>query len=95
MPQPLFSPGKDPVPTEQEAGWAPGTVWTGAENLAPNEIRSPDRRAPSQSLYRLRYPAYHIIINENYLYHFFQLQLSIIRRLIQDIRIILHLNEVP
>jgi hypothetical protein len=71
MPQPLFSPGKDPVPTEQEAGWAPGTVWTGAENLAPNEIRSPDRRAPSQSLYRLRYPAYHIIINENYLYHFF------------------------
>jgi len=28
-------PGKDPVPTVQEAGWAPGPVWTGAENLAP------------------------------------------------------------
>ena len=28
-------PGKDPVPIVKEAGWAPGTVWTGAENLAP------------------------------------------------------------
>jgi len=28
-------PGKDPVPIVQEAGWAPGPVWTGAENLAP------------------------------------------------------------
>ena len=27
--------GKDRVPTVQEAGWAPGPVWTGAENLAP------------------------------------------------------------
>jgi hypothetical protein len=30
-----FIPGKDPVPIVQEAGWAPGPVWTGAENLAP------------------------------------------------------------
>jgi hypothetical protein len=29
-----FTPGKDPVPLVQEAGWAPGPVWTGAENLA-------------------------------------------------------------
>ena len=28
-------PGKDPVPIVQEAEWAPGPVWTGAENLAP------------------------------------------------------------
>ena len=28
-------PGKDPVSILQEAGWAPGPVWTGAENLAP------------------------------------------------------------
>ena len=28
-------PGKDPVPIVQESGWAPGPVWTGAENLAP------------------------------------------------------------
>jgi len=25
---------KDPVPIVQEAGWASGPVWTGAENLA-------------------------------------------------------------
>jgi hypothetical protein len=30
-----FIPGKDPVPIVQEAGWAPGPVWTVAENLAP------------------------------------------------------------
>ena len=54
---PIFTPKKDPVPIVQEAGWSPGPVWTGAENLAPTGIRSPDRPARSQSLYRLRYPA--------------------------------------
>jgi hypothetical protein len=49
---------KDPVSIVQEAGWAPGPVWTGAENYAPTEIRSQDRPALSQSLYRLSYPAY-------------------------------------
>jgi len=34
-PWPLFTLGKDPVPIVQEAGWAPGPVWKGAENLAP------------------------------------------------------------
>jgi len=57
-PWPLFTSGKYPVPIVQEAGWAPGPVWTGAENLAPTGIRSPDRPARSQSLYRLRYPAH-------------------------------------
>jgi hypothetical protein len=33
MPRPLSSPGKDPVPIVQEAGWAPMPVWTGVENL--------------------------------------------------------------
>ena len=51
-----FTPGKDPVPIVQEAGWAPGLVWTGAENLAPTGIRSPDHPGRSESLYRLRYP---------------------------------------
>ena len=51
-----FTPRKDPVPIAQEVGWAPGTVWTGAENLSPTEIRSPDRPARSESLYRLSYP---------------------------------------
>jgi hypothetical protein len=37
-------------------GWDPGPVWTGAENLASTGIRSPDRPARSESLYRLRYP---------------------------------------
>jgi hypothetical protein len=50
-------PGKDTVPILQEAGWAPGPVWTGAENLVPTGSRSPDRPASSQSLYRLRNPA--------------------------------------
>ena len=31
------APGKDPVPIVYVAGWAPGTVWTGAENLIPNQ----------------------------------------------------------
>ena len=57
-PRPLFTPGKDPVPIVQEAGWAPGPVWTGAENLAPpSGIRSLDRPVRSQSLYRLSQPA--------------------------------------
>jgi len=56
-PRPLFTPGKDPVPIVQEAGWAPGPVWTVAENLASTGIRSPDRPDRSQSLYRLRYSA--------------------------------------
>ena len=30
-----FSPWKDQVPILQEAGWAPGPVWIGEENLAP------------------------------------------------------------
>jgi len=30
-----LTPGKEPVPIVQEAGWASGPVWTGAENLAP------------------------------------------------------------
>jgi hypothetical protein len=58
MPGTPFTRGKDPVHILQEAGWAPGPVWTCAEDLAPTGIRSPDRPARSQSLYRLRYPAH-------------------------------------
>ena len=42
-----FTPGKDLVPIVLEAGWAPGQVWRGAENLAPTGIPSPDRPAHS------------------------------------------------
>jgi hypothetical protein len=58
MPQPLFTPGKDLVPIVREARWAPGLVWTGAENLTPTGIQSLDRPARSHSLYRLRYLAH-------------------------------------
>jgi hypothetical protein len=65
-PRPLFTPGNDPVPIVQEAGWAPGHVWTCAENLAPKGIRPPDRPARSQSLYRLSYRAHHDTNKEIY-----------------------------
>ena len=42
-PRLLYPRERDPVPIVQEAGWAAGPVWTGAENLAPTGIRSPDR----------------------------------------------------
>jgi hypothetical protein len=34
-----FTPGKDPVPIVQEAGWAPWPVWTCTKNLAPTGDR--------------------------------------------------------
>jgi len=58
-PRPLFTTGKDPVPIVQEVGWAQGPVWIGAEKISPSTgIRSPDRPARSQSLYRLSYRAH-------------------------------------
>jgi hypothetical protein len=66
---PLFTPGKDPVPIVQEAVWAPGSVWTGAENLAPTRIRSLDRPTRSQSLYLLSYPAQFSNYNGNIYWH--------------------------
>jgi hypothetical protein len=55
-PRQFFTSGKDPVPIVQKAGWDPGPVWTGAENLALTVIRSPDRPARSQSLYKAKLP---------------------------------------
>jgi hypothetical protein len=46
MPQPHLTPGKDPVPIVQEAGWASGPVWTGAENLAPHRDSIPGPSSP-------------------------------------------------
>jgi hypothetical protein len=51
-PRPLYPRERDPVTTAYEAGWVPGPVLTGVENLAPREFRSPDRPARSKSLYR-------------------------------------------
>ena len=55
-PGPLYSQERYPVTIVQQAGWAPGTVWTGAKDFAATGIRSPDRPARSESLYRLSYP---------------------------------------
>ena len=52
-----FTPRKDPVPIVQEAGWAPGPVWTGGKSR-PHWDSIPDHPAHSQLLYRLSYPAH-------------------------------------
>jgi hypothetical protein len=51
-----LTPGKNPVPTVYKDGWAPGPVWTGAENLVLTAVRSQDRPGRSGSLYRLNHP---------------------------------------
>jgi hypothetical protein len=58
-----LAPGKGPGTIAQEAGLTPGPVWRGAENLAPTGIRSPDRPARSESLYRLRYSGLQKIVD--------------------------------
>ena len=45
---------------------ATGPVWTGAENLATTGIRSPDRSARRQSLYRLSYRGPHQVFMTGY-----------------------------
>ena len=57
-PRPHVTPGKDLVPILHEAGWVPGPVWTGAENLVPTGIRSRTVQPVVQALYRLSYPAH-------------------------------------
>jgi len=56
-PRPHFTPGKDPVPILQEAGWARGPVWTGGKSR-PHTDSIPDRPDRTQSLYRLSYPVH-------------------------------------
>ena len=58
-PRPHFTPGKDPVPILQEAGWASGPVWTCGKSR-PHRDSIPDCPARSQSLYRLSYPAHNV-----------------------------------
>jgi hypothetical protein len=52
----LYPRERDLVPIVRVAGWAPGPVWTGGENVTPTGVRSRDRPARSASLYRLIYP---------------------------------------
>jgi len=66
MTRPHFTPGKEPVPILQEAGWAPGPVWMGGKSR-PHRDLIPDRPDRSQSLYRLSYRAHtsYSYINED------------------------------
>jgi len=50
-----FTPGRDLVPNLQEAGWAPGPVWTGGKSRLHRDS-IPGRPSRSQSLYRVSYP---------------------------------------
>ena len=52
-----FAPGKCPVPILQKAGWAPGPVWIGAENLTPSGIRSPDLQPVASRYADYAFPA--------------------------------------
>jgi hypothetical protein len=58
-PRPLYPREKNPVPIIQEAGWASGPIWTGAEKLAPIGVQFPDLLVRIESLYRLSYPFPH------------------------------------
>jgi hypothetical protein len=62
--RPHFTPGKDPVPILQEAGWVAGPVWTEGKSR-PHRDSIPDRPARSQSLYRLSYRAHNYPLSED------------------------------
>jgi len=59
-----LTPGKRPGTYCRGGGWTPRSVWTGAENLAPIGIRSPDRPARSESLHLLSAPGPRIHCNK-------------------------------
>ena len=62
-PRSHFAPGKYPVPILQEAGWAPGPVWTGRRSR-PHRNSIPELPTRSQSLYRLSYPAHRTLCSQ-------------------------------
>jgi len=58
-PRPQFSPGKDPVPIAQEAGWAPGPVWKGGK-FRRHRDSIPDRPVRSSVAIPTELPAHMI-----------------------------------
>jgi len=61
MPWPHFTPGRDPVPILQEAGWVPGPVWKDGKSC-PHQGSISDCPAFSQSIpTELPGPLYHMI----------------------------------
>ena len=69
-PQLHFTPGKDPVPILQEAGWAPRSVWTGRKSH-PHRDLIPDHPVHSQLLtnWATRPTLYIYIYIYIYIYH--------------------------
>ena len=59
-PWPQFTPGKDRVPTVQEAGWAPEPVWTGGKSR-PHRNSTPDRSARSSVAIPTELPGPHTL----------------------------------
>ena len=57
--RPYFTPGRDPVPVLQEAGWAPGPVWTGGKSCSHRDS-IPDRPARSSVAIPTELPGPHI-----------------------------------
>jgi hypothetical protein len=51
-----FTSGNEPGTIVQDTGWAPGTIWMGAEYVACIAVLSSGRPARCESLYRLSYP---------------------------------------
>jgi hypothetical protein len=64
-PRLVYHRERGPVPTVHEDGWAPGPVQVDAENIAPTGIRSPERPAGIESLYRLRFPGQRAMVIHN------------------------------
>ena len=59
-PRPHFTPGKDPVPILQEAGWAPGPASTCGKSR-PHRDSIPDRPARSSVAIPTELPGPHIL----------------------------------
>jgi hypothetical protein len=58
-------PGKKPGAHLYKAGWAPGPVWTGEENLASTGIRSPGRPAVLPCWRKLEFNRYDVRLQNN------------------------------
>ena len=82
-PRPLYPRRRDPVPTAQGDGWTPGSVWTDAENFAPNGIRSWDHPDYSVSLIPAHYETcgkYKLILNLGVRYSFVYASLLLVKQ---------------
>jgi len=61
-PRPHFTPGKNPLPILQEAGWAPGPVWTGGKSR-PHRDSIPHRQPGSSVAIPTELPGSHLFMN--------------------------------